>query len=91
MMAARIDGKELAEQVRKEVSKGVRLLELFGFPGFNNLNLYFKLINKKKFKNLSIIKKNNKFNKDPFCPIYFLSISSPAIFIIFSDKSLTFL
>ena len=56
--------------VAKEVSKGVRLLELFGFPGINNLNQYFKLINKKKFKNLSIIKKNNKFNKDPFCPIY---------------------
>ena len=41
----------------EEIAKGIRLLELFGFPGINNLNQYFKLINKKNFENLSIIKK----------------------------------
>tara|TARA_B100000900_G_scaffold379890_1_gene365133 strand:+ start:922 stop:1533 length:612 start_codon:yes stop_codon:yes gene_type:complete len=55
--------------VAEEVAKGVRLLELFGFPGIQNLNQYYKLINKKKFENLSIIKKNNKSKKYSFCPI----------------------
>ena len=53
----------------EEIAKGVRLLELFGFPGIKNLNQYYKLINKKKFENLSIIKKNNKSNKYSICPI----------------------
>ena len=43
--------------VSEEIAKGIRLLELFGLPGIKNLNLYFKLINKKNFKSLSIIKK----------------------------------
>ena len=41
----------------EEIAKGIRLLELFGFPGIKNLNQYFKLINKKNFENLSILKK----------------------------------
>ena len=53
----------------EEIAKGVRLLELFGFPGIKNLNQYYKLINKKNFENLSIIKKNNKFNENSLCPI----------------------
>tara|TARA_B100000900_G_scaffold183048_1_gene155297 strand:+ start:120 stop:731 length:612 start_codon:yes stop_codon:yes gene_type:complete len=53
----------------EEIAKGVRLLELFGFPGIKNLNQYFKLINKKNFENLSILKKKNKSNKYSFCPI----------------------
>ena len=53
----------------EEIAKGIRLLELFGFPGIKNLNQYFKLINKKNFENLSIIKKKNKSNKYSFCPI----------------------
>ena len=60
--------------IAEEVAKGVRLLELFGLPGIKNLNQYYSLINKKKFENLSIIKKNNKPNKLFFCPI-FLGVS----------------
>ena len=55
--------------VSEEIAKGIRLLELFGFPGINNLNQYFKLINKKKFESLSIIKKKNKSNSYSLCPI----------------------
>ena len=46
--------------IAEEVAKGVRLLELFGLPGIKSLNQYYSLINKKKFENLSIIKKNQK-------------------------------
>ena len=53
----------------EEVSKGIRLLELFGFPGIKNLNHYYKFIKKKKFEKFKTIKKNNKFNKLPLCPI----------------------
>ena len=55
--------------VSEEVAKGIRLLELFGLPGIKNLNQYYKLINKKKFDNLSVINKNNKSNKSSLCPI----------------------
>ena len=55
--------------VSEEIAKGVRLLELFGFPGIKSLNQYFKLINKKNFENLSIIKKKNKSYKYSLCPI----------------------
>ena len=55
--------------VAEEIAKGIRLLELFGFPGIKNLNQYYKFINKKKFEKLTIIKKNNKFNKSTLCPI----------------------
>ena len=53
----------------EEVSKGIRLLELFGFPGIKNLNHYYKFMKKKKFEKFKTIKKNNKFNKSPLCPI----------------------
>ena len=55
--------------IAEEIAKGIRLLELFGFPGIKNLNKYYKFIKKKKFENLTIIKKNNKSNKLSFCPI----------------------
>ena len=55
--------------IAEEIAKGVRLLELFGFPGIKNLNQYYKFMNKKKFEKLTIIKKNNKSNKSSFCPI----------------------
>ena len=55
--------------VSEEISKGIRLLELFGFPGIKNLNQYFKIINKKNFENLSIIRKKNQSNKYSLCPI----------------------
>jgi len=55
--------------VAEEIAKGVRLLELFGYPGIKNLNQYYKLINKKKFEKFTNIKKNNNSNKKPLCPI----------------------
>ena len=55
--------------VAEEIAKGVRLLELFGFPGIKNLNQYYKFINKKNFEKLRTIKKNNKSNKSSLCPV----------------------
>jgi hypothetical protein len=55
--------------VAEEIAKGIRLLELFGFPGIKNLNQYYKFINKKKFEKINTIKKNNKLNKLSHCPI----------------------
>ncbi len=55
--------------VAEEVAKGVKQLELFGFPGIESLNEYYKVINKKNFACLSKIKKNNKTNKLFLCPI----------------------
>ena len=55
--------------IAEEIAKGIRLLELYGFPGIKNLNQYYKFINKKKFEKLTTIKKNNKLNKLALCPI----------------------
>ena len=55
--------------VSEEIAKGIRLLELFGFPGIKNLNQYYKLINKKNFENILTINKKNKSNKYSLCPI----------------------
>ena len=55
--------------VAEEIAKGIRSLELYGFPGIKNLNQYYKFIDKKKFEKLKTIKKNNKSNKFPLCPI----------------------
>ena len=55
--------------VAEEIAKGIRVLELFGFPGIKNLDQYYKLINKKKFEKLTIIKKNNKSNNSTLCPV----------------------
>ena len=55
--------------VAEEIAKGIRLLELFGLPGIQNLNQYYKYINKKNFENLNIIKKKNKSKKLYLCPI----------------------
>ena len=53
----------------EEVAKGIRLLELFGFPGIKNLNQYYQNKNKENFENLKLINQNNKSNKSAFCPI----------------------
>jgi len=55
--------------IAEEISKGIRSLELFGLPGIKNLNQYYRSINKKKFETLKTIKKDNKKNKLPLCPI----------------------
>ena len=55
--------------VAEEVGKCMRLLELFGFPGIKNLSKYYKHRKIKNFKNLTLIKKNNKLDKLLLCPI----------------------
>tara|TARA_Y100000996_G_scaffold28800_1_gene20429 strand:- start:211 stop:822 length:612 start_codon:yes stop_codon:yes gene_type:complete len=55
--------------VAEEVAKGIRLLELFGFPGVKNLNQYYKDRNKNNYENLTSINRNNKSSKSSFCPI----------------------
>ena len=55
--------------VSEEVAKGIRLLELFGFPGIKNLNQYYKDRIKNDYENLSLINKNNKSKETSFCPI----------------------
>ncbi len=55
--------------VSEEIAKGIRLLELYGFSGIKSLNTYYKVIDKKKFEKLSIIRKKNKSNKLSLCPI----------------------
>ena len=53
----------------EEIAKGIRLLELFGFPGIKNLNQYYKDRKKKDYSILTSVKKNNKSKKLLFCPI----------------------
>ena len=67
--------------VAEEVGKCIRLLELFNFPGIKHLNQYYKIINKKKFEKLSLIKQNNKAEKLSFCPI--------TLGVNFLDQSIT--
>ena len=55
--------------VAEEVAKGIRLLELFGFPGIRNLNQYYIDRDKSKYENLNLISKNNKSNDLLLCPI----------------------
>ena len=55
--------------VSEEIGKSVRLLELFGFPGINNLNEYFQDEDLKKFENIKLISKENQSNELAFCPI----------------------
>ena len=53
----------------EEVEKGIRLLELFGFPGIKNLNQYYLERAHAQFENLTLINKNNKSKASSFCPI----------------------
>ena len=55
--------------VSEEVGKNVRLLEMFGFPGVKNLIEYYNEKKEKNFENLKLINKENKINKNFFCPI----------------------
>ena len=55
--------------IAEEVGKNIRILEQFGLGGIKNLNYYFRIRNKKKFENLSLITPDNKSNKLEFCPI----------------------
>tara|TARA_B100001057_G_C22771288_1_gene919719 strand:- start:504 stop:1115 length:612 start_codon:yes stop_codon:yes gene_type:complete len=53
----------------EEIGKSIRLLELFGLEGIKTLNRYYTSRKSKKFENLSLINKNNKSKKYPYCPI----------------------
>tara|TARA_Y100000590_G_scaffold309562_1_gene349611 strand:+ start:439 stop:1050 length:612 start_codon:yes stop_codon:yes gene_type:complete len=55
--------------VSEEVGKNIRLLEMFGLPGVKNLIEYYNVKKKKNFENLKLINKENKINKNFFCPI----------------------
>ncbi len=55
--------------VSEEVGKCIRLLEVFGFPGIKNLNSYFKDKTLNDFESLKLIVKENKPQKNKFCPI----------------------
>jgi len=55
--------------ISEEVGKSVKILELFGLPGIQNLNQYYKDKKTKKFENLKLISETNKSSLDPFCPI----------------------
>ena len=55
--------------VAEEIAKGIRLLELFGFPGIKNLNKYYAEKNNENFEDLKKIEKENNINKLQFCPI----------------------
>ena len=55
--------------VAEEIGKCIRLLELYGFPGIKNLNLYYKQKTKNNFEKLKSIRKNNKSKSEFLCPI----------------------
>mgnify|MGYP001364619770 CR=1 FL=1 len=76
--------------VAEEIAKGIRLLELFGFPGIKSLNQYYKLINKKKFDKLITIKKNNNLNKSFLCPVNLGVNFLDQINTLMSFKKITF-
>ena len=52
--------------IAEEVGKNMRLLELFGFPGIKNLNLYYQQRNNESFEELNLIKQNNNSGKSYF-------------------------
>ncbi len=55
--------------IAEEVGKCIRLLELFGFPGIKNLNLYLQNRKDHNFENLNLINLKNISSKLSFCPI----------------------
>jgi hypothetical protein len=55
--------------VAEEVAKNIRLLEMFNLPGIKSLNSFLKKKKKIRLKNISLINKNNKANKNEYCPI----------------------
>ena len=54
--------------VAEEIGKAIRSLELFGFPGITNLNLYLKKIGKKHPEKINKVERENK--NQELCPIY---------------------
>ena len=54
--------------ISEEIGKSITLLEMLGFPGVKNINSYFKVYDKQKFKNINLISKSNSSSL-PYCPI----------------------
>ena len=56
--------------IAEEVGKNIRLLEMFGLPGFKNINQYFKVFRSQQFEKVSAISTINT-SKNLYCPITF--------------------
>ena len=56
--------------IAEEVGKNMRNLEMFGFPGVKNLNLYLQKIKKNPTEKPKKIEKENRPQSKEFCPIY---------------------
>ena len=54
--------------ISEEVGKNIRLLEMFGLPGFKNINQYFKIIKTQEFEKISTVSSINN-SKSLYCPI----------------------
>ena len=54
--------------IAEEVGKNIRLLEMFGLPGFKNINQYFKDLRNQEFEKISTISSVNN-SKSLYCPI----------------------
>ena len=55
--------------IAEEVGKNIRLLELFGFPGIKNLNLYYDNKKTNNYSSLKMINRINNSEKLIYCPI----------------------
>ena len=55
--------------IAEEIGKNMRLLEMFGIPGVNNLLEYFNIYKENNFKKTSLITEKNFSESKPFCPI----------------------
>ncbi len=56
--------------IAEEVGKCISSIEMFGIPGVENLNNYFKNIRNMEPEGPKQIEKNNKLNDKSLCPIY---------------------
>ena len=61
-------GMEFSWGIAEEVGKNIRLLEMFGLPGFKNINQYFKVLRNQEFEKISTISSVNN-SKSLYCPI----------------------
>jgi hypothetical protein len=55
--------------IAEEVAKNIRLLEIFNLPGIKNLNSFLKKKGELRLENINLINKDNKANKNEYCPI----------------------
>ena len=61
-------GMGFSRGIAEEVGKNIRLLEMFGLPGFKNINQYFKALKTQEFEKVSAISTVNT-SKKLYCPI----------------------